>query len=484
MVYLLIIFPLSMAAIAFAVKSNRWRPYVLPVAGLGHLALALYAIFGATEPVQGPGQWLLLETLGKVVLLVQSSLFFLCSLYAPGYLAIRSDRSNRVFCANLLTMQAMMTLVSLSHHLGLMWVGMEATTLVSAPLLYFNHSARSLEATWKYLLIGSVGIALALLGSFFLAYSAVKAGLESTLESTLLFDQLVEHASELSSPWLHAAFVLLFVGYGTKMGLAPMHTWKPDAYGEAPGIVGTLLAGGLTSCAFLAILRIYQICRASSLEEAAFAREIMIFMGLFSMAFAAVFMVRQRDFKRMLAYSSVEHMGILVIGIGIGGNAVYGALLHLFNNAFTKGVLFLAAGNIHRVYGSKVTDDVSGALQRVPLSACLFLAGFLAITGSPPFGPFVSEFTVVTATFADGKFVVGGIFLLLLGVVFIGMGATVLKVVQGNPPDNVPVDLHDTFTTCAPVLLCMALVLLLGLYIPPPLENLLREAAAFLEGQR
>src|SRR5256886_6584426 len=179
------------------------------------------------------------------------------------------------------------------------------------------------------------------------------------------------------------------------MGLAPMHTWKPDAYGEAPGVVGTLLAGGLTSCAFLAILRIYQICQAGS--EAPFAREIMIFIGLLSMAVAAVFMARQRDFKRMLAYSSVEHMGILVLGIGIGGLAVYGALLHLINNGLTKGVLFLSAGNIHPAYGSKVTDDVRGAIQRVPFSGALFLAGFLAITRPPPLSPFVSGVIIFSA---------------------------------------------------------------------------------------
>ena len=211
-----------------------------------------------------------------------------------------------------------------------------------------------------------------------------------------------------------------------------MHTWKPDAYGEAPGIVGTLLAGGVTSCAFLAILRVYQICRAGPTPSS--PGEIMIFMGLLSMAVAAVFMVRQRDFKRMLAYSSVEHMGILVLGIGIGGLAVYGALLHLINNGLTKGVLFLSAGNIHRAYGSKVTDDVRGAIQCVPLSGGLFLAGFLAITGSPPFGPFVSEFTIASAAAGGGHYVAFGLFLLLLGVVFVGMGATVLAVVQGKPP--------------------------------------------------
>src|SRR5207248_5170370 len=198
------------------------------------------------------GGWLLLDALGKVVLSFLSVLFFLCALYAPGYLALRSDRPNRVFCANLFAALAMMTLVTLAHHLGLLWVAMEATTLLSAPSIYFNQNARSLEATWKYLLIGSVGIALALFGSLFLAYAALKSG----LDSTLLFDQLIEDAPQLSPPWLHAAFVLLFIGYGTKMGFAPMHTWKPDAYGEAPGIVGTLLAGRVTSCALLAVLRV------------------------------------------------------------------------------------------------------------------------------------------------------------------------------------------------------------------------------------
>jgi hydrogenase-4 component F len=478
MIYWLILFPLLMAVVTFAVPSDRWRPWLLPIGGLVQLGLAMSAIVQPGDGT-GLGGWLMLDALGRVFLGFLSVLFFLCSLYAPGYLALRADRPNRIFCANLFATLAMMSLVSLSHHLGLMWVAMEATTLTSAPSIYFNQNARSLEATWKYLLIGSVGIALALMGSFFLAYAALKSG----LESTLLFEQLVEFAPKLSPPWLHAAFVLLFIGYGTKMGLAPMHTWKPDAYGEAPGMVGTLLAGGVTSCAFLAILRVYQICRAGA--EAEFAREIMIFIGLLSMAVAAVFMARQRDFKRMLAYSSVEHMGILVLGVGIGGAAVYGALLHLINNGLTKGVLFLSAGNIHRAYGSKTTDDVRGALERVPLSGALFLTGFLAITGSPPFAPFVSEFTIVNAAVGSGQFLAGGLLLLLLGIVFIGMGATVLSVVQGKAPEQKKQHaFHDSVGTGLPILIFMALVLLLGLYIPPPLESLLREAAAFLEVQR
>src|SRR5262249_22579268 len=201
-------------------------------------------------------------------------------------------RPNRIFCACFLLSLGMITLVILSHHLGLMWVGMEATTLALAPNISFYRTPRSLEATWKYLVICSVGIALALLGSFFLAYATLHAG----LQSTLLFDDLVRHGASLSHPWLQAAFVLALVGYGTKMGLAPMHTWLPDAHGEAPAPVSALLSGALLPCAFLAILRVFHICAAAG--EARASREIMIFVGLLSMAFAAVFMSRQRDLKR------------------------------------------------------------------------------------------------------------------------------------------------------------------------------------------
>ncbi len=479
MIYLLMLVPLLLAAVTFAVPSDRGRPWLVTLGALLHLVQVVTLVFGSAEgtAVAGPARWLNLDALGKVFLIFLSVLFFLCSLYLPGYLALRSERPNRVFCANLLIVLAMMTLVVLSYHLGLMWVAMEATTLACGPLLYFNHNARSLEATWKYLLIGSVGIALALLGCFFLAYASLPVNKESTLQ----FDELIKEGARLSPPWLHAAFVLLLIGYGTKMGLAPMHTWKPDAYGEAPSVVGALLAGGVTSCAFLSILRVYQICGRG--PEAASARTILIVMGLFSMAVAAVFMVRQRDFKRLLAYSSVEHMGILVLGIGIGGLAVYGALLHLINNGLTKGVLFLSAGNIRRAYGSRLTDDVRGALQRVPVSGTLFLIGFLAITGSPPFGPFVSEFTILSAALERGHSVAAGLFLLILGIAFLGIGSTVLAVVQGTPPEQKgPGSYRDHLSTTGPILLFLALVLLLGLCIPPPLESLLREAAELFPG--
>jgi hydrogenase-4 component F len=205
-------------------------------------------------------------------------------------------------------------------------------------------------------------------------------------------------------------------------------------------------------------------------------------------------MARQRDYKRMLAYSSVEHMGILVFGLGIGGAGVFGALLHVINNGLTKAVLFLSAGNIHRAFGSKNVDQVSGALRRVPLSAALFLGGFFAITGSPPFAPFLSEFTIVRAAFGAGRYGAGGLFLVLLAVVFMGMGSTVVSVVQGSPPPlgernprsslpeaNAMQTAGEELGTVAPIVVCMLVVLLLGLYLPAPVEELIRDAAAGLE---
>lgn len=474
MLLLHVLLPLAFGGLAFAIRSNEKRPWLLPIGGGLHFLLTCAILLGkAPAPADA---WLGLDPLNKVVLGFLSLLFFLCSVYARGYLVGRPKQPNRIFTASLFAFLGMLTLATLAQHLGLMWVAIEACTLSSAPLLYFNQNPRSLEATWKYLLIGSVGIALALLGSYFLAYSALHGG----MSSSLFFRDLVGEATHLSHPWLRASFVLLFVGYGTKMGLAPMHTWKPDAYGEAPGLVGALLAGGLTTAAFLAVLRFFQICTAA--HDVAFARSMMVTIGLFSMALAAVFMVRQRDYKRMLAYSSVEHMGILVLGIGIGGAGVFGSLLHFINNGLTKGVLFLAAANIHRAYGSKRVEDVSGAIRRLPVTGALFLAGFFAITGSPPFGPFFSEFTILRAAVSAGHFWVAGLFLAMLFVVFVGMSWTVFAVVQGEPsPEATRSGYKDNFFTLAPIVAFLGLVLVLGLYVPHPLSNALHQAAAFLE---
>jgi len=325
-------------------------------------------------------------------------------------------------------------------------------------------------------LICSVGIAIALLGSFTLAYSMIEAG----SESTLLFDELLEHSHELSLPWMHASFVLLVVGYGTKMGLAPMHTWKPDAYGEAPGMIGALLAGGLTTCAFLCVLRFFHVAHVAHDDD--YARSILLFFGLFSMGTAAVFMARQKDIKRCLAYSSIEHMGMLAFGIGIGGAAVAGSLFHVIHNGICKVGLFMAAGNIHRAYGSKSTDDVRGVLRRLPATGALLLVGFFAITGSPLFGPFVSEYQLLSGAFAAGRFWPGMAFLVLLLLVFFGMGNTLVNCSLGPAPQNSnTTQFRDNFAMVAPIALCMLLTFVLGVYNPPALTKWVDGAVQFLD---
>jgi len=469
----ILILPFLMSAVAFAWGSNDRRPMLLPLTGLVYFLLVLLAL---SQPVSVSSGWIGLDDIGRVVLLLVGILFPACAVHAYGYLRHEPEQSNRVFCGCLLAFVGAMTLLAYSAHLGLMWVAMEATTLASAPLICFHRSGLSLEATWKYLLICSVGIALALLGSFFLAYALVSSG----LPVSLLFSDLLRSAPRLAGPWLGAAFVLCLVGYGTKMGLAPMHTWLPDAHGEAPAPISAMLSGALLPCAFLPILRVYRVCAAAG--QAVFAQRILVVVGLLSIAVAGAFVIRQRDLKRMLAYSSVEHMGILALAIGIGGAATFGGLFHLITNGLTKCLLFLSTGNIVHAYGSKSTERVSGLLRRLPLTGAIFVAGFLAITGSPPFGVFLSEFTILNAIIGQGRFLVAAAFLGLLFIVFMGMGSTVLTAVQGRCEEEPRRSgYRDDLLSTAPILVLLVMVLLLGVWLPVPLQNLLHGASRLLE---
>jgi hydrogenase-4 component F len=296
----------------------------------------------------------------------------------------------------------------------------------------------------------------------------------------LVLDNLVAAGATLDARWVQVAFLLLLVGYGTKMGLSPLHTWLPDAHSEAPSPVSALLSGALLNCAFLGILRGLQICSATGIGE--FARELLIGFGILSMSVAAIFLLRPVDYKRMLAYSSVEHMGILVIGVAVGGLAAYGAMFHVLNNALVKSALFLSAGNIHRYYGSKRRCEITGSLHALPFSAGVFLVGFLAITGSPPFAPFLSEFSILRGIFIGEHYYLGAAFIFLLAIIFIGMGSTVLPVTLGPANEDVesPYFRETALTVISPILLLVT-VLVLGIYLPAPLHAMFTQAAALVE---
>jgi hydrogenase-4 component F len=353
----------------------------------------------------------------------------------------------------------------------LLWITTEAVTLASVPLLHFNGTPRAFEATWKYLLVGGTGIALSLLGSFCLGYASIQGG----GVGDLTFPALMAQGAALSRPWVLTAWVLLLVGYGTKMGLAPMHTWKPDAYGEAPGIVGALMAGGVTTVAFTAILRVRSVVAAAG--DGPMADRTLLVTGLFSMLVAALFLLGTRDFKRMLAYSSVEHMGILCIGAGLGAAGVAAALFHVWSNALTKGSLFLSAGNLRRAAGSPSMDEVRGMSLLTPRSAALFITGMFAVTACPPFGPFFSELLVLRAALATGHGLATAIFLGCALLAFFGLTRVVFGIVDGRPRPATRVNgkkFVETAGVVAPPLVLLGLSLWLGLFTP----TILREAWA------
>ena len=271
------------------------------------------------------------------------------------------------------------------------------------------------------------------------------------------------------------------------MGLAPLHTWLPDAHSEAPSVVSALLSGALLNCAFLTILRTHALLTAADL--AAFSSDLLVFFGLLSMGVAAVFILGQTDFKRMLAYSSVEHMGILSLGIGVGGAATFGALLHTVNHSLTKAMLFLAAGNILALYRTKSTTHVRGLLRTLPATGILWLVGFLAIVGSPPFGPFISELTILKGIFDAGRWFAGFAYLLALAVVFIGMATIFLRMAYGDPPELLAPSSagrsnsgqwQESFWSIAPGVTLGLCVFVMGIYVPPPLTDLLHKAATVL----
>jgi hydrogenase-4 component F len=488
----LVLLPLLAGLAAFGPLPAAARRALLVGAALGHTALT--ALAWALGPAEALGGWLGLDALALLFLTITSVLFLAGAVYATAYLRREAgivhldmeegfgftNEPEAVFVGSLLLFLGTMTLVLTSRHFGLLWVAMEATTLTTAPLIFFHRHHRSLEATWKYLVVCSVGIALALLGNFFLGVAGARAGVEGK-PVPLWVDALTGAAPQLETAWLRAGFILLLVGYGTKMGLAPMHTWLPDAHSEAPSVVSALLSGALLNCAFFGILRAYQVCVAAG--QGPFARDLLVTLGLASVAVAAVFVLGQTDYKRVLAYSSVEHMGLLALGVGVAGVGPFGALWHALNHALTKAALFLVAGNILTVYRTKAVGRVRGVIAVLPVSGTVWLAGFLALTGSPPFAVFFSKLTILQAAFAGTCPWVGPVCLGLLVVAFTGMATVFLRTAQGDPPREVSEArfTHRNLAEIPPVLLAVA-VLGLGLWMPPGLRDLLVKAARILGG--
>lgn len=496
----LVFLPAAAGALMLAAGNALFCQILLPAVAVCHAALSALTVcrVGAGAKPFALGGLLAPDPLGGLFLMLASALFLATSFYAVGYLRQEeremekrnihdgrpfTNAPERRFTACLCFFLSAMSLVTTTPHLGALWVGIEATTLSSAPLIYFHQHRRSLEATWKYLIICSVGIALALLGNILLSVSFYSPASPVMVDDIDSLGWFIAHARDAAVPWLKAAFIFLLVGYGSKMGLAPLHNWLPDAHSEAPSLVSALLSGALLNCALLGILRGHQILLAAGLG--AFSCQLLVFFGLFSLCIAAIFIVGQGHYKRMLAYSSVEHMGILALGIGIGGIAAQGALLHSVCHSLAKCLLFLVSGNILARYHTYSSYDVRGMRWTMPVSGALWLAGFLAVAGSPPFGIFVSEMLVLKGIFDRAQWLVAGIYLAALAVIFVAMSLAVLRMVQGaRPGDMSSASRHrrEPAWSVGPPALLAVCVLTLGLWIPGWLWSYLENAAKLVGG--
>jgi hydrogenase-4 component F len=444
-----------------------------------------------------------LDPLSTFILLIITVVGLSSSLYTWAYLddyaaqgLITPQRLSRFFVLFHAFLFAMIVATA-ANSLGVLWVAIEGTTLATTFLIAFFRKREGLEAGWKYLILCSVGIALALFGTVLTYYSSVRVlGDES---SALNVTKLLEVAGQLDPHVLKLGFIFLLVGYGTKIGLVPMHAWLPDAYTEAPAPVTAMLAGVLETVAVYAVLR-----SKSIMDHAlppAFTGNLMLLFGLISFIVAGLFILIQRDYKRLFAYSSVEHMGLAMIGFGVGGPVgMFGGLFHLLNHALAKSLAFFSAGNVHRRFATRDILGVRGLAQAQPVTAmALFIAG-LALVGMPPFAVFASEVMVVSAlatqSFASDTLHVGrfltviidddvrslavvGVFLVFAVVLFGGLTYRLATMVWGTPPDGVP--RGEAWDVGHLPLIATALALVgLGVMLPEPLKQLLERAVGVL----
>jgi hydrogenase-4 component F len=491
--FIIIVGPLAGTGAAACGANGRRAGWAGGAGAVAALAAAIWLLVALLHraPLRGLGGFLYIDSLSCFFLLTVAAVTLLAAVGSVGYLSAEEAAGRLTsFQVRLyfifFGLFASLMLASLeTGNLGLLFVLIEASTLASAALVGLEGKASSLEAAWKYVIISSLGVTIALAGTLFLFYSA--SGLHLAPDLRLTWPYLYAHARSLEAASLRLAFLLAVVGYGTKVGLAPMHTWLPDAHAEAPSPASAMLSAALLNTGMYAIIRFLAIAKAGLGPE--FPRIVLLVFGFLSAVIGVLFMVRRGNFKRLFAYSSVEHMGIIAVALGFGGVlGLYGALLHTLNHAIAKAVLFLSSGDIALRYQTREAAGVRGLLAAVPLTGGALLLGSFAVLGSPPFGLFLSELTIVRAGFAAASPVLPLLLLLLLAIAFIAFARTTTGMVTGDPPVGTaepgkpsPYQSRAAgLTAVAPVTVGLAALLVLGLWIPVGLTTVITHSIAVL----
>ncbi len=466
--------PFLAALLAAAVRPYRravgWVNALLSLLSIGAAGALWERVLRGEVPTAGPGELLRADALSTLLAACVSVIGALAAWLGPGLSAGdgydgEQARRFRIF-GNLFTFTMLFAVTS--NNVGFMWVAIEATTITSAMLIPLDVTKASVEASWKYILISSVGIAMAFAGTVLGYFDFVN--LAGRQAGALNWTVLMAAAPRLHPQVIQLAFVFILVGYGTKAGLAPMHTWLPDAHSEAPAPLSAMMSGVLLAVALYAVIRWEAVVNAA--VGTGFTDGLFIAVGLLSLGIAAFSLVIQRNYKRMLAYSSIEHTGLMCVGLALGPLGTFAAMLHLLNHALAKSMLFFLAGRVLRRYRTTEIARVAGLMRVMPWTGGLFAAGILAIIGLPPFGLFISEFALFRAGFAAGRPWLMGLVLALLALAFVAMIGHLNRMLYGAPAPDVPVG-EGSFWPLVPLGVCVASLVVLGLTLPEPVETLL-----------
>jgi hydrogenase-4 component F len=473
-VILILAVPAATAAVLAFLPGYRLSARLNVVSAFVTLVAAL-SLF-AYKPEPGP--YILVDDLNIVFIVLSSFVGFTTSVFSAGYIAHELE-TGRLKPAHLRFYHAMyqvllfaMNLALVANNIGLMWVAIELSTLTTVLMVGIYRTHEALEAAWKYFILGSVGIALALFGTI-LVYMAARPVVGEGQDG-MVWTVLIQRVVDFDPALLNVAFVFLLLGYGTKVGLAPLHAWLPDAHAEGPTPISAVLSGLLLNVALYAVLRFKMLLAAN--PGALAPGPLMVTMGLTSLVFAGFMLYRRRDIKRMFGYSSIEHMGIIVFAFGMGGPlANFAGLLHMTMHSLTKSAIFFTVGHIAQVKGTQRIADIRGLTVTHPMLGWGLVVGVVAIAGMPPLGIFTSEFLVVSSTFARNPWLA----LVLVGGLLVGFGALLLRVqglAFGEPTGSTaPVE-----ASYVPTGMHLGLVLMAGIYLPPPLVTWFQHVAGLL----
>lgn len=468
MISVLIIMILAMvvsAVLCIAVRNHRIVTIVQPACCLVLLILATILCIPVLNGELVDDGIFYMDPLSAIFMLLVGFVGLMASIYSRAYIGLEHEegkvngKEQGQYYSLLIVFISVMMLTFSVRSMAVVWLGIGATTLVSTFLVGFYTSDESTEAAWKYIILCSVGITIALAG-FTLVYASTVGVIDSG--SSLDWPALMEAAESLDPTMMKMAMVLIIVGFGTKVGFVPMHTWLPDAHSQAPSPISGLLSAVLLNCAMYGILRFYSV---SEIVNPGFASTIMLAFGLVSLGAAAFFIVSARDLKRMLAYSSIENMGLIAIGFGIGTPiAITGALVQLIAHSVTKPILFFSAGNIIQSYGTRNMDMIRGVGKTMPFTSFMMAAGTLAIIGVPPFAVFVGELTIILASVESSMLFVTVVAVILLAIVFAGFVRHVFPMLTGDAGREI--EKHGCPSRYIPLAILFACTLFMGLFMP------------------